>query len=166
MKGQRSIAFTDKGGNWHYAVYNNAQNESVINPNKKMNLNQSEECSDLERKVVQSVQFFNECAIHYQDKDGTELLEHSYKDLKDSDATELGFKKNKLEASTRKLPAPGRSGSRTWGTGEIWVCTLGSSGDSIEFIRYWRQPKTLTDAFCTEWDWNMSSVWMHSLFKF
>ncbi len=61
-----------------------------------MNLNQSEECSDLERKVVQSVQFFNECAIHYQDKDKTELLEHSYKDLKDSDAIELGFKENKL----------------------------------------------------------------------
>ena len=96
MKGQRSIAFTDNDGNWHYGVYNNAQEESLINTDKRMNLNQSKERSDLERKVVQTAQFIDEGAIYFQGKDKTGLLEHSYKDLKEDEAKKLGFKEKKL----------------------------------------------------------------------
>lgn len=96
LKGQRAIALTDRDGKWHYGVYNNAQGEGVVNRNKKMNLNQSEEVSDLERKMVEVMQFQDECGIYYQDRNKTGLLNCSYKNLKNDEAVNLGFKEDKL----------------------------------------------------------------------
>jgi hypothetical protein len=96
MEGQRGLALVDKNGKCHYGIYNNAQEESAISVNRKMNINQSEDLCNIERKVIKTVQFFDDCPIFYQSSGKTKLLNQSYKDLKERDAINLGFKSNKL----------------------------------------------------------------------